>query len=1017
MPARHKTLAILLLTLLALAAPAFALDKSRALTQYVHRIWQTQQGLPEATIYCVTQTRDGYLYLGTLTGLVRFDGARFTRINQFGDLTLGPVPILALAEDPSGTLWLATDGKGVIGLKDGAAIHLTTDNGLPSNRATALLVDSKNNLWIATAAGLGRFSDGRLTSFTTKDGLVTDNLRALCENTAHQIIAAGDSNRLSIFADGKGFPDGKAFHGKTLASLLQPATIQALASTPDNILYIASSEGLIRLNADNSERRLTTADGLADDYVYCLHSNPDGALWAGTRDGFSRIAGSDIQSFHGKDGLSQSTVHGLFEDKERSLWVVTKHGLDQFLDGRTVPVTTREGLASNDTGPILQDGSGAIWVGTLDAGLSEYDGHNFHTLTTADGLPSDRILSLAQTPGTLWIGTDKGLATLQQNKITATFSVPNGLPSATIRALLVDPTGRLFVGTAAGLAYYDGKVFLPTAIHSPIIALAEYHDGSIAVATESRVEFFSLTPRTPALKPIQLDHAADTLYEDPDHLLWIGTLGGGLRCFDGAGTSSFSMRDGLFDDDIFSVISDQHDRLWMACSKGVFFTSRSELRAFAAGGGGQIHHITSTPFSPTDALRTIECKAGIEPAAALMNDGRLWFATTRGVVILDPARLPRRLAPPPVVIEEVAVDGRSENPVAIQTLPAGRKNLMFRYTGLSFVVPGRLTFRYQLQGFDKSWIDAGARREAFYTNLPPGSYNFRVQACNVDGVWTDPDVATAAVSFALAPAWYQHAWFIPLCILTAAVLSAIGFHLRVRTLRHRMQLVLAERSRIARELHDTLLQGFAGVTMEMQALSVRLPASSERRTLEEIISDAAVCLKEARRSVAGLRDRAAKSTGFAVLLEATARELTAGAGIEIVMEKAPPSTIRLPANVEFTLMRISREAITNTVRHAGATRIEIALELQDDHLLLEIFDDGKGFAATPHGASASPGARHGNAAVVGHYGLLGMHERAAEIAATLDIASAPGEGTHITIRLPLKIAAEPVTASIGGSAR
>jgi ligand-binding sensor domain-containing protein/signal transduction histidine kinase len=1001
MPA-PKLCLLSLLTLLALASPASALDDSRALTQYAHRIWQNQQGLPQATIYCVRQTKSGYLWLGTLTGPVRFDGVRFTRIDKLGknnNLSLLNTPILDLAEDANGTLWFATDGQGVIGLHSNQTItQISTAQTLPSTHVTRLFVDNKNQLWIATTAGLSRWADNKLNTWTTANGLATNDLRTICQTADGRIVAAGASPVLS-------FLSGNSFQTHRLQSLTLNSTIQSLAPAANGALYAGTSTGIVHLDADNKERRLTTADGLADNYIWSLNPTPDlKTIYVGTGDGISRLrihtASEEIDTFQGRDALSQSTVYGTFQDREGSLWIATKHGLNQFLDGRTVPVTIREGLASNNTGPILQDAAGVIWVGTLDAGLSRFDGQGFSILNTANGLPSNRVNAFARAPhGALWIGTNKGLARLHQNQATPIEFPPQ--ISSDIRALLTHSNGELYVGTAEGLALlHDNKLTPIEGVpREPVTTLIPKPDGSIlaantdgALITLKDGTLQSVIEPGPSARPI------DALRYDSSGLLWIGTIGGGLRLVDGQKTTHFTMREGLFDDDIFSIIADNKDRLWLACSKGVFYVSISELKAYAAGTARQI---TSNPFSPTDALRTIECKSGVEPAAFTMADGRMWFATTRGVVILDPARLPRRLPSPPVVVEEIAVDGRPESPEAIASLPAGRKNLMFKYAGLSFIAPTRIRFRYQLEGFDQGWIDAGARREAFYTNLPPGNYHFRVQATNTEGVWTDPDIETAAVAFAMPRAWYQHAWFIPACVLATVALAAMLFQMRVRALRQRMQLVVAERSRIARELHDTLLQGFAGVTMEMQALSVRLPNSTERRTLEDIIRDAALCLKEARRSVAGLRDRAGTApgpaAGFAALVETAAREVTAGSPLQLSLntQQASNAAIKLPGNVEYNLMRIAREAMSNAVAHSNATTLAVTLSVDHAHLLLEIKDDGDGILhSTNHG----------------HFGIIGMRERAQEIGAGFDLDSAPEKGTTIAIRLPLS-PIQPVLAT------
>jgi signal transduction histidine kinase/ligand-binding sensor domain-containing protein len=1038
----------LLVALLMITAPsALGLDQDRGLTQYAHRIWQIAQGLPEATIYSVHQSRDGYLWLGTLTGLVRFDGIRFTRISETGQDAIGRIPVVQLVEDSRGSLWVATDGRGVFclpppnggevrpeGPGEQAVVHLGTKDGLPSDRVRALLMDREKVLWIGTARGLVKVAGGKVEKV-----LEQTDVRALCEDGGPEDeSAAGQGSGVGagggIYAAGEGntvthLVGGRA-ERRTIVALPAGSSIQALQWRGET-LWVGSSAGIVMIRG-SQERRLTQADGLANDFVLSLEATSDGLLWAGTQDGFSRVgppmtastsleaATFAIDSFRGPDGLSQSTVYGMAMDLEGSLWVATKHGLNQFLDGRTIPVTVREGLPSNNTGPILQDletaggpratapgtgetqisgGGGLTWIGTLDSGLSRYDGSTFRTLTVADGLPSNRIVALARQGTTVWAGTDRGLAEVAGQRVVRQVSVGDGLPSEQIRCMAGDRGGALWVGTTQGLAVLrrgaDARGALGVSTIDAlrgmgITALLERQGGSMIAATSTgRLVGISGDAVADLLPPgwQGIDaRTVDALYEDPQGSLWIGTVGNGLWILDKSGkVGSLSTRDGLFDDDLFAIVPDHRDRVWFACSKGLFSVSQRDVKACLAG---SLPRIAAMPMSPTDVLRTIECKPGVAPAAARMADGKLWFATTRGVTVVDPERLPRRLSPPPVLVEEVSVDGRRIEPQAIGQLAPGRKNISLQYTALSFIAPARVIFRYMLEGYDKEWVDAGTIRDAQYTNLPPGPYTFRVRAVYPDGAWDDPAVKTAAVHFTLAPQWYQHAWFVPLCIILALLLGAALFWARLSVLRRRMALVVAERGRIARELHDTLLQGLSGVTMEMQALSVQLPESEQRRTLEEIIHDAAQCLREARRSIAGLRGGGNRA-GLPQLLLAAMNELTAGTALR-TRSHLPEAPLRLPANTEYTLMRIAREAITNAVRHSAARTLELTLTLQPGRGEgeLVIRDDGIGF---------SPGQR-----AEGHFGILGMRERAAEIGGELEIVSTPHGGASVTIRFPLE---------------
>ena len=682
------------------------------------------------------------------------------------------------------------------------------------------------------------------------------------------------------------------------------------------------------------------------------------------------------------------------------MWVGTKHGLNQFIDRRTVPFTFSEGLPSNDTGPVLQDRRGTVWVGTLGAGLARFDGRRFAKAPTAkQGLAGNTILSLAGgDDDELWIGTDRGLSCLRGGKVEGAFSKQQGLPGEVVTCLCRDEHGVLWAGTNAGLAELRGGRFAtfadaPRQLQGRILALAACKQGLFVTAEGGGAYRFRQGRFAPVAGIDATSRDVLAVFCDAEGLLWLGTRGGGLILLDGDKTFTYSIRDGLYDDDIFGIVADNDERLWMACSKGIFSVSRDELLAFASGA---IPNVASTPFSPTDALRTIECQDGIQPAIWKMDDGRIWFSTIRGLLLIDPAHLRRTLPAASVAVEEVKVNGKREPLATLGRLPPGPANLDFRYTALSFVSPTRITFRYQLEGFDRNWVEAGARREAFYTNLPPGKYCFRVMACNVDGAWHE---APQPVRFAIEPHFYQTRWFLPLAACAAALGVWGAYRMRVSRIRTQLNAVLAERSRIARELHDTLMQGFSGVTMEMQALAARLAPSRDRGTLEEIIRDAGVCLREARRSVAGLRSAPGEESGLAGAMAQAARQLTETHDIRLKLRLAEAPE-RLPSDVEYNLLRIAQEAISNAVTHSDGAVIEVVLEPTPNGLRLTISDDGVGLRAYDDEAAPS-----------GHYGLIGMRKRASQIGAELHLVSEPGRGTTVTLELPLAAAPAATTPS------
>lgn len=964
----------------------WALDPQRAITQALHRKWQFPQGLPQATIYAIRQTSDGYLWLGTQAGVYRFDGIRFVAARGGDDVALKTLWIHDLCEDQDHNLWIATNDAGLVRLHDGKAVSLGLAAGLPSLTVRCLLFDRDGALWAGTAAGLARWDGGKFTVYGAELGLASHAVHALCAAEDGTIWIGGEGDRLSMW-------NGSSFASRTLASLPRRGAVRTFLGARDGSVWVGTTAGLIHLNAAE-ERRLTRADGLADDGVECLHQSRDGTVWVGTKEGMSRLSGTEIESFRTRDGLSQSTVYSLCEDHEGGLWAGTKHGLNQFVDRRTIPLTVSEGLPSNDTGPIFQDQAGTVWIGTLGKGLARFDGRRCVPVLNRDqGLPGDTVFALADGgEGVVWIGTDQGLCRMRGGRVEDCYTTEEGLQSNVVSCLCRDRSGVLWAGTHSGLAEFDGGRFVAVegddeAQSLPVVALADSGRQGLLVATEGG-HLFQCRDRH--LRPFAAEgtiaHDVTALFEDRDGMVWMGTQGNGLEVTDGEKTFRFSVKDGLYDDEVSGIVADDEDRLWMACSRGCFFVERGELLKFRAG---EITHVTSTPFSLMDALRTVECQSGVQPVAWKMEDGRVWFSTNHGVVIIDPAHMRRVLPPPNVVVEEAQVNGQDVKPEHIPPLPPGQTNLYFRYTALSFAVPVRITFRHKLEGFDKDWVEADTRREAFYTNVPPGNYQFRVSASNLGGPWSE---AARPVEFTLAPHFYQTRWFIPLTIAAVVAAGWVAARLRVLQVRARLNAVLAERSRIARELHDTLIQGFSGVTMQMQALSTRLRPSAERSSLEDIIQDAGHCLREARRSVGGLRNAPGElngeATGLAAAVAEAARQLTETRDIHLTL-KLEPGRHTIPVDVEYNLLRIVQEAISNAVKHSGARTIEVAMNSTAAQLSLTVRDDGAGFDI-PGPESAQPG----------HYGLIGMRERATQIHAALHVDSAPGRGTTVRLELP-----------------
>lgn len=978
----HASLALLFVSFFAL--PSSALDPHKTVTQYAHRIWGQEEGLFQPTIYSILQGRDGFLWLGTQDSLIRFDGTRFREFEEGNNVPFRHTLIRALAEDGVGNLWVGTVGAGVARIPPGDVVtRFTTKEGLPSDIVLCLDPQGRDSMWACTNQGLAFFSSGKLRVFTTANGLPSNQVRATCQTPDGVRWVAGVDFGLS------------RWNGLRFESYLNPnmrsKSVTALACAQDNSVWAGTEDGALRIQGGSSQL-ISTRDGLPDNAVAVLLEGPHGSIWIGTNDGISRFRDGQISVYRTRDGLSHSLVSALFMDREGSLWVGTKDGLDQFTDGKVTPFTTNQGLTSNDVGPILQDAAGRLWIGTLGSGLNYLDGSHFHSLTRRDGLSDNRIFSLVSDEnGDLWVGTANGLNRVRSGRVIESYSKRNGLSGPSIHSLFVDSEGTLWAGTDGGLDRFTGSRFAAAHIDSQsanedVVALGGGRLTRLFISTD-RPGFYAFRSNAMTSYAMNVVRPVDCYLLDPLHRsVWMGTLGSGLLRWHNGMIAHVHVKDGLYDNRIYSILKDDRSNLWMASSKGIFRVSQLELDDFA---DGKIHSITSIPFS-TGQLR-FECQSGVQPAAYRTRDGRLWFSTTNGLVVVDPNQLVNNTVPPPVQITAAFVNGRpADSHGALKLMPWEQKNLEIRYAGLTFVSPEKVTFRYILEGYNKEWIDAGTRREAFFTNLPPGDFQFKVLARNADGFWSKQP---AALILTIEPRLYQRNWFFPVLALVLALASIVGYRIRIRHLNNRFTLVLAERNRIARELHDTLLQGLSGITMQLQAVWTRLPISREKQFLGEIIKDAARCSQEARQSLWGLRAGGEGAPDFSEHLAAIANRAVDGKPIFLKLELTPTSLRSTPA-LEFQLLRIAQEAITNTLTHSHAETLKIELRHDGQELRLLIEDDGIGFS--------NEGLRP-----FGHYGLVGMRERAEEIGADLRVSSQPNFGTKIEVRLPLSGTFDP----------
>lgn len=978
---RIHLLNLIFLLLLGSGESAVALDSQRDLSQFGHEVWLTENGLPQNTVHAVAQTKDGYIWIGTEEGLARFDGIKFTVFDKQNTPELKSNYIRTLLADERGALWIGT-AEGLVRMLDGKFTSFTTNEGLPSNTIQAVYEDRESNLWVATATGLGLFKSGGLTTFTTKERLISGSIQALFEDAEGALWIATPY--------GVGRVKDDKFTNYTVRDGLASNSVRAIQQDRDGRLWFGSLGGLTSFSQGRFTT-YTTRDGLPNDRIIALHAGRDGDLLVGTASGLCRFSNGRFTGFSAGDALSTNTILSLFEDLEGSVWVGTESGgVNLLKDTKFTTYSLRNGLSSDLVKSIYAE-HGDTWIGTDGGGLNLLKDGKLSVYTTRDGLSSNIVLALfGDRAGNLWAGTPAGLNYFSRGKFTV-YTAADGLANNDVRSISADRHGNLWIGTRGGLTRMKDGVFrtftemdgLPNDLITTLHADAK---GSLWIGTLGGLskltneEFTTLTT-----KDGLSNDAVISLYEDADSTLWIGTNGGGLNRLKDGKLTAYTTRIGLLDDVVYRILEDGKNNLWLSCRKGVFHIGKKELDEFARGATTSIAPVA---YGTADGMMTRECSGGGDPAGWKSSDGKLWFPTIKGVAMIDPERIKTNAQPPPVVIEQIRIDDKSFAPTDRLQLPPGTTRFDLYYTAPSFVAPERVRFKYKLEGFDKDWIDSGTRRIGYYTNLRPGAYTFRVKASNNDGVWNETG---AAFSLYLKPYFYQSYWFYAVFALVLAIFAWLLFRLRDRRMKAQFGAVLAERTRIAREIHDNLAQEMAAISVQLEVVKRTMPpeAGAARSHLDRARQQVRHGIAEARRYVWDLRSPALDNNDLPAALAQTARRLTNETAIQAQVEVN--GTFRpLAPLVEDNLLRIGQEAMNNAVKHAEAQRIMVNLVFDARRVQLSVRDDGRGFDS----GLASNGAAD-------HFGLIGMQERAEQIGGTLSILSGQGAGTEIVVDVPI----------------
>ncbi len=804
----------------------------RDIDRYTRKVWTTVDGLPDNTVNAVVQTRDHYFWLGTEAGLTRFDGLEFVTFDSQNTKEMSDSYVQTLFADREGGLWIGT-GSGLLKLSGGVFVDYSLEGLVPKSQIFAIYEDRGGSIWIGTdGSGLVRLKDGRSIQFTTKDGLINDFVRVIREDRAGSLWI-GTRGGLSRLKDG-------AFTNYTSRNGLPADFVRALHEDEDGGLWIGTyGSGLVLLK-DGKFRTFSRKDGLPGDRIRSLYGDEQGNLWISTGDGLSLYSRGTFSTYTKRGGLSDNSVNQVFEDEEGTVWAGTNNGgLNRLMRAKIVTFTRENGLPSDTTWPVYEDGKGRMWIGT-NAGLCVLKDGELITYTTKDGLSNELINTIYEDGrGNIWIGTEGGGLNLFVNGRFKAFTSRQGLSNDAVRAVCGTADGSLWLGTYGGglCRFRDGRftVFTKKDGLSNDIVSGLYTDrkGGLWVMTHSALDLFKDGRFTSYTTRDGLSNSfVYAVYEDSQGVLWLGTYAGLTRYKDGVFRKA-GAEQGVPGGSIFSILEDGRGSLWLGTRKGISAVRKQELDDVIDGRKKSLSPIT---LDESDGMESQECVAGAYPPAWKSHDGKLWFPTVKGLAVVEPDGITVNTQPVPVVIQSVIADGESVPRQPPVILSPGRKRLEFHFVALSFAAPEKTRYRFRLGGFENNWVEAGGRRIAIYTNLPPGRYIFRVTASNSDGIWNKDDTA---FEFFLRPYFYQTIYFTVLSGLAVILAGIAAFSLRVRRMKAR------ERELVALVKDRTKKLAEANRALGRLALLDHLTEIANRRQFHKVLEN------EWRRAIRG----------------------------------------------------------------------------------------------------------------------------------------------------------------------
>ncbi len=975
-PLRCRRIASLALAAVTLSATfAFGLDPAKALTEYTLTNWTEDAGPFPFGVYAIAQDRDGYLWLGARTGLIRFDGTSFVFWKGSDSLPDDRISTICIASD--GSLWL---GYGTLGgvtrIRQRQVTNFTAQDGLTGGDVNALLEDD-GTIWAGTYGGLFRFISDRWHPVSAADGLPREAVLSLFKDRAKNLWVG---TSVGVYRRG---PDSGTFEFAAA-----PSSVVSFAQDASGTIWITDRDkGFASL--DTASHSAKASPGWEGTLGWALLYDRSRTLWIGSRgNGLLRVRGVGTGDTHAtterltrREGLPSNEIRVLFEDRDGTLWIGTRMGLSRLTESNIRPAFVGEDAFVSS---VTRTRDGSVWIGTSE-GLRRRTRDRERRYGTEDGLPGQIVTSLhVDGAGTLWVATTKGVAYFANGKF-AELALPRDVRLENVLSMTTDRSGTLWLcDQVKGLTRWkDGRLIRMAEEGRAYFAYADTTDrvwiglwsSGVAVYQGDHIKRFSVDDGLPA-------GSVNIVHEDQSGAIWVGTSKG-LRRFENGRFVAYAVN-GFPESAVVSISDDEHGYVWFGLASGLLRIARSEFDRVAQEPAARLRYKV---YGQEDGLPGTLGRPGM-PSSTRDTDGRLWFVTSVGLALVDPNRLATVPAPGPVRVEELIADGRRLEPQSHLRLGPRTSRIQIDYSILSLAAATKLRFRYKLDDFDSDWQDAGERRQASYTNLPPGSYRFRVVSTNNDGGWNE---SGGAFDFSIEPAFYQTRMF----YATAAALAALAlwstWQLRWRRAQRQFDLVLAERMRMGREIHDTLLQSLVGVALEFDDIWAQLdPSANALKTqVQRIREQVEHYIREARHSIWNLRSPTLESNDLATALKQSGESAIAGSHsrFEFALHGAPH---RVAPGVEEQMLRIGQEALSNAVRHGEAETIRVELFYDPDDVRLRVSDNGRGFDP-----------EHVAGAAESHWGLTSMRERAEQIRASFLLTSSRGAGTVVEIVAPI----------------